>query len=189
MSATAALVFLLSCCWFRGTSNRQRQLPNASLFNFRPVFRNGSAMAYGAGLWLPHPRNERFARLGVAFLASSQLERRRRRKLSAAMTLTILGLAGTMASVLGNEAAIRLGRWRLITTAMLASAACALALGFFGVQSYVLAAGLILSTARSSGSTPPRSPQARQERQNRRGAARRSLFIPCWATSGDSWGR
>jgi MFS family permease len=64
--------------------------------------------------------------------------------LSPTMALTILALAGTVASILGNEAAIRLGRRRLISVAMLASAACALLLGFLGVQSYLLAVGLML---------------------------------------------
>jgi len=59
--------------------------------------------------------------------------------LSPTTTLTILGLTGTLASVLGNEAAIRLGRQRLITYAMIGSAACATLLGYIGTQSYMLA--------------------------------------------------
>ena len=38
--------------------------------------------------------------------------------LSPTTTLTVLGLLGTLASVLGNEAAIRLGRRRLISLAI-----------------------------------------------------------------------
>ena len=58
--------------------------------------------------------------------------------------LTILGLAGTVASILGNEAAIRLGRRRLIVLALLASTVCAGLLGLFGSASYALAAALLL---------------------------------------------
>jgi MFS family permease len=63
---------------------------------------------------------------------------------SPATALTILGLAGTVASILGNEAAIRLGRRRLIVLALLASTVCAALLGLFGSASYALAAGLLL---------------------------------------------
>jgi len=64
--------------------------------------------------------------------------------MSPTATLTVLGLTGTLTSVLGNEAAIHLGRRRLISFAMLASAVCAALLGFMGSQSYLLAVGLML---------------------------------------------
>src|SRR5262245_60340099 len=63
---------------------------------------------------------------------------------SPSLTLTVLGLAGTMASVLGNEAAIQLGRRRLIIAAMLGSAVGAIFLGVLGPRSYLVAVGLIL---------------------------------------------
>ena len=46
--------------------------------------------------------------------------------------LTALGLIGTVASVLGNEAAIRLGRRRLIGLAMLGSVVVGGSSGFVG---------------------------------------------------------
>jgi hypothetical protein len=64
--------------------------------------------------------------------------------LSPTTTLTLLGLLGTLASVLGNEAAIGLGRRRLIALAMIASAVCAGLLGFVGTHSYPIAVGLML---------------------------------------------
>src|SRR5262249_51570830 len=64
--------------------------------------------------------------------------------LSPATTLTILGLLGTLASVLGNEAAIFFGRQRLISIAMLASALCAILLGFVGTRSYLVAVAVML---------------------------------------------
>jgi predicted MFS family arabinose efflux permease len=64
--------------------------------------------------------------------------------LSPAATLTVLGLAGTLASLLGNEAAIHLGRRRLIHIALAASAACAAALGLFGPASYGVAVVLLV---------------------------------------------
>ena len=65
---------------------------------------------------------------------------------SPAATLTVLGLAGTLASVLGNEAAILLGRRRLISAApaLIASAVCAALLGLFGTSSYLLAVVLLV---------------------------------------------
>ena len=58
--------------------------------------------------------------------------------------LTALGLLGTLASVLGNEAAIRLGRRRLIAFAMLASVTVATAIAFYGTLSYSVAVALLL---------------------------------------------
>ena len=58
--------------------------------------------------------------------------------------LTALGLIGTAASVLGNEAAIRIGRRRLIGLAMLASAAFAGSIGFLGSVSYPVAVGMLI---------------------------------------------
>src|SRR5262249_33688709 len=64
--------------------------------------------------------------------------------LSPAVTLTVLGLAGTLASVLGNEAAIKLGRRRLIGLALIASALFACLLGTVGPWSYPLAVLLLV---------------------------------------------
>ena len=146
VSATAALALLLVLLLVpRHEQSAAAVSPTHALFDFRPVFRNRSAMAYALAYGFHTLEMSALRGWGVAFLGFVAVgTAAQEAKLSPAMTLTILGLAGTMASVLGNEAAIRLGRRRLITTAMLASAACALALGFFGVQSYVLAAGLIL---------------------------------------------
>jgi MFS family permease len=59
--------------------------------------------------------------------------------------LTALGLIGTAASVLGNEMAIRLGRRKLISLAMLGSIVIGGSLGYLGTLSYGLAAGLLLA--------------------------------------------
>jgi predicted MFS family arabinose efflux permease len=55
-----------------------------------------------------------------------------------------MGLLGTWASVAGNEAAIRLGRPRLVRLAMTACVLCAAGVGFLGARSYALAAALVL---------------------------------------------
>ena len=65
-------------------------------------------------------------------------------QLSPAYVLTALGLIGTAASVLGNEAAIRLGRRRLIGLAMPGSILVGGSLGYLGTMSYSLAVALLL---------------------------------------------
>ena len=66
------------------------------------------------------------------------------RHLRTERTLTALGLIGTVASVLGNEAAIRWGRKRLITVALLASIITGVSVGTLGTLSYSLAVALLL---------------------------------------------
>ncbi len=61
-----------------------------------------------------------------------------------AVVAMTMGLVGTWASVMGNEASIRLGRQRLVRLAMTAAALCAAGIGFLGVRSYALAAALVL---------------------------------------------
>jgi MFS family permease len=61
-----------------------------------------------------------------------------------AVVAMTMGLVGTWASVMGNEASIRLGRQRLVRLAMTASLVCAAGIGFVGVRSYALAAALVL---------------------------------------------
>jgi MFS family permease len=63
---------------------------------------------------------------------------------SPTVTVTVLALIGTTASVAGNEAAIRFGRRRLVSTAMLLSIGLAAILGFVGSLSYALAVALLL---------------------------------------------
>jgi predicted MFS family arabinose efflux permease len=119
--------------------------PGHVLFDFRPVLRNRSAMAYAIAYCVHTLEMNALRGWGVAFLASVALSADASDPmLSPAATLTVLGLTGTLASVLGNEAAIRLGRRRLIVIAMIASAVCALLLGFIGPRSYPLAVALML---------------------------------------------
>ena len=63
---------------------------------------------------------------------------------SPAVLVTTLGLIGTAASILGNEAAIKLGRRRLVQTAMISSVILGGIIGFLGTASYPFAAALIL---------------------------------------------
>jgi predicted MFS family arabinose efflux permease len=143
---SAALAWLLIALAVPGRA--QPSLPRPSdhaLFDFRPVFRNRSAMAYAVAYGVHTLEMNALRGWGVAFLGFVALGTDTSDTvLSPTATLTVLGLTGTLASVLGNEAAIRLGRRRLIAFAMLASAVCAVLLGFMSAQSYLLAVGLML---------------------------------------------
>jgi predicted MFS family arabinose efflux permease len=119
--------------------------PTSALFDFRPVFRNRSAMAYSIGYCIHTLEMNALRGWGVVFLgfvaASTGLEYT---PVSPITVLTALGLLGTVASVLGNETAIRFGRRYLIAFAMLASVSVAAAIGFVGTYSYAIASGLLL---------------------------------------------
>jgi MFS family permease len=115
------------------------------LFDFRPVFRNRSAMAYAIGYCVHTLEMNALRGWGVAFLGFVALGTGvGETRLSPTAVLTALGLIGTVASVLGNEAAIRLGRRRLIRVAMLGSVVVAASIGFIGTLSYSVAVGLLL---------------------------------------------
>lgn len=115
------------------------------LYDFRPVFRNRSAMAYAIAYCVHTLEMSALRGWGVAFLGYVAVATGASAAavLSPAIVATGLGLIGTAASVAGNEAAIRFGRKRLIVTAMLASILIGATIGFLGSTSYAIAAVLI----------------------------------------------
>jgi predicted MFS family arabinose efflux permease len=116
-----------------------------TLFDFRPVFRNRSAMAYAIVYGVHTLEMSALRGWGVAYLAFVAVATSSSATvLSPAITLTVLGLAGTLASVVGNEVAIKLGRRRLIDTALITSALCAVLLGTVGPWSYPVAVLLLV---------------------------------------------
>ncbi len=115
------------------------------LFDFRPVFRNRSAMAYSLAYCVHTLEMSALRGWGVAFLGFVAVSTGAgETPFAPAFVVTALGLIGTAASVLGNEAAIRLGRRRLISIAMLASIVVGGSIGFAGTLSYPVAVGLLL---------------------------------------------
>jgi len=115
------------------------------LYDFRPVFRNSSAMAYAIAYCIHTLEMSALRGWGVAFLGyvATTTGAATASVLSPAMVATGLGLIGTFASVAGNEAAIRYGRKRLIVTAMMTSILIGAIIGFVGSLSYALAAVLL----------------------------------------------
>ncbi len=145
-AASAALAWLL-VAWAVPRPLRSATAPagNHRLFDFRPVLRNRSAMAYAIVYGVHTLEMNALRGWGVAFLAFVATSTHTSvTAFSPAAALTVLGLFGTLASVLGNEAAILLGRRRLISVALIASAVCAALLGLFGTSSYLLAVVLLV---------------------------------------------
>ena len=152
----------------------RRRAPAAvapKLFDFRPVLRNRSAMAYSLAYCVHTLEMSALRGWGVAFLGFVAAGAGAGDGLfSPTAVLTALGLIGTAASVIGNEAAIRIGRRTLIGLAMLASAALGGGIGFFGTSSYPLAVGMLMaygfivwldSSSLTAGSTGTAEPSRR----------------------------
>ena len=115
------------------------------LYDFRPVFRNSSAMAYAIAYCVHTLEMSALRGWGVAFLGyvATTTGTVAASLLSPAAIATGLGLIGTFASVLGNEAGIRYGRKRLVVTAMITSILIGATIGFIGSMSYAVAAVLL----------------------------------------------
>ena len=118
----------------------------AALFDFRPVLRNRSAMAYALAYCAHTWEMNALRGWAVTFLTYvATVTGEASPWIAPTLVATTMGLVGTGASVAGNEASIRLGRQRLVRLAMLCCANCAAVIGFLGSRSYPLAAILVLA--------------------------------------------
>ena len=164
---SAAVAWVLVALFVPGAMH-QPAASAARLFDFRPVFRNRSAMAYSIVYCVHTLEMSALRGWGVAFLGFVAVSTGGAGHLPPpTVVLTALALVGTAASVAGNEAAIRYGRLRLISAAMLGSVALGATLGFAGSLSYVVAVVMLLAyglviwldsaslTAGSSGTADP----------------------------------
>jgi predicted MFS family arabinose efflux permease len=145
-AVSTAVAWLLVAVIVPAQSKRATPAKNGQgLYDFRPVFRNSSAMAYAIAYCIHTLEMSALRGWGVAFLGNVAMTTGASAAtlLSPAIVATGLGLIGTFASVAGNEAAIRFGRKRLIVTAMLASILIGATIGFVGSTSYGLAAALL----------------------------------------------
>ena len=166
---SAAIAWLLVASAFpRTASNRSdASVAQHALFDFWPVFRNRSAMAYAMTYCIHTFEFHAVRGWGVVFLVFVAGTTGSQPFLSPPLALTLLGLIATVTSVMGNEAAIRFGRRHLITFALIASAICAVLLGTMGPSSYFFAVVVLLIyggfisldssslTAGSAGSADP----------------------------------
>ena len=142
MSATAAW-FVVALAVPGRKSPKMNPADGAALFDFRPVFRNRSAMAYALAYCVHTLEMSALRGWAVAFLAFVAVGAPDT-QWSPAVVVTALGLVGAVASVIGNEAAIRFGRRRLIVCAMAACVVIGGSLGFAGSVSYSGAVMLLM---------------------------------------------
>ena len=129
---------------------KQRPMPRPAatgsrLLDFRPVFRNRSAMAY-AVTYCVHTWELSVQRNWVvAFLTFAALKTGTSSDILApTVVATTMGLLGTWSSVMGNEASIRFGRQRWILGVTFASMAVTLIVGWSAGVSYYVATVLVL---------------------------------------------
>jgi predicted MFS family arabinose efflux permease len=147
VAGTAALAWIL-VAW-RVPAQERREVPlkpadGGSLYDFRPVLANRSAMAYALAYCVHTLEMNAIRGWGVAFLGYVALAAGGAPAALAPTTvLTLLALAGTLTSIIGNEASIRIGRRRLVTLAMGGSALLAGSIGWLGSGSYLVAVGLV----------------------------------------------
>lgn len=119
---------------------------SARLFDFRPVFRNRSAMAYALAYCFHTWEMNALRGWAVAFLvfvgASTGEENP---WIVPTLAATLMNFIGTGASLFGNEMSIRFGRVRLIRIAIAGSIIVGATIGFLGPSSYELAVALVLA--------------------------------------------
>jgi predicted MFS family arabinose efflux permease len=148
VAGTAAIAWVMVALLVPGQpakTFKTKPKDGGALYDFRPVLANRSAMAYAIAYCVHTLEMNSLRGWGVAFLGYVAVSTGTGSAfLSPTTTITLLGLLGTLASVLGNEASIRLGRRRLVTLAMMASILLAGSIGFLGTASYELAAALIV---------------------------------------------
>jgi predicted MFS family arabinose efflux permease len=114
------------------------------LLDFRPVLRNRTALGYILG-YGAHCFELYGMRTWIVAFWSFVVARNDGSALLGPVTVSVLfTIVSLPASVLGNEAALRYGRHRAIAAVMLASAAVALAIGFYADTSPLLLLALVL---------------------------------------------
>src|SRR5215468_6702706 len=168
-AATAVVAWLIVWMWAPPQRRRHGAPATTALFDFRPVLRNRSALAYAVAYCAHTWEMNALRGWAVAFLAYVAAGTGERSPwIAPTVVATAMGLVGTWASVAGNEVSIRLGRQRLVRLAMTACVVCGAVIGFVGARSYPLAAVLVLLyglliwldssslTAGAAGSADPR---------------------------------
>lgn len=118
----------------------------ARLFDFRPVFRNRSAMAYALVYCFHTWEMNALRGWAVAFLAFVAASTGEASPwIVPTLAATLMNFIGTGASLFGNEMSIRFGRVRLIRIAIAGSVLVGAVIGFLGASSYSLAMALVFA--------------------------------------------
>jgi MFS family permease len=141
----ATLAFLLVLVAVPSRSVTATAGPRRALLDFRPIFRNRSALAYSIAYCVHTWEMSALRGWVVTFLTFVAAQRTGVwTPLAPATVASVMGLLGVWASVWGNEVAIRFGRRRFILGTMLTSAALAAGIGFSAALPYAGAAALVL---------------------------------------------
>jgi len=144
-AVAAAVAWLIVFLGAPARKGRRPAAGDAALFDFRPVLRNRSAMAYAVAYCAHTWEMNALRGWAVAFLAYvASTSGGQSDWVAPTVVATAMGLVGTWASVAGNELSMRLGRQRLVRLAMTACVVCGALIGFLGARSYALAAALVL---------------------------------------------
>jgi MFS family permease len=115
--------------------------PARNTFDFRPVFRNVTALRYSLGYCVHTWEMFVVRSWAVAFLTFVMVEHEAVPLFFLpTMVAMFMELTGTMASVAGNEVAQRIGRRRWIIMVMITAMVCALLVGISAGLGYVWAA-------------------------------------------------
>src|SRR5205823_3174905 len=118
-AGAAAIAWLIVFLWVPARSGRGDAPADGVLFDFRPVLRNRSAMAYAVAYCAHTWEMNALRGWAVAFLAYVAVNSGEHSPwIAPTVVATAMGLIGTWASVAGNEISIRLGRQRLVRLAM-----------------------------------------------------------------------
>ena len=139
---TASIAFCIALVRFP-TARPPRIPTTRRLLDYRPVFRNRQAMGWIAGYAVHTWEMAAIRAWGVTFLATSFTASGQSGP-GATAVLTAAGIVGILSSIAGNELAIRIGRVRLVTMAMLGAAAIAATVGWVGFGLPWLAATLVV---------------------------------------------
>jgi predicted MFS family arabinose efflux permease len=140
VAACAGAAWLLIALWVPGhKAPALKSSDGGALFDFRPVLKNRSAMAYSIAYCVHTLEMNGLRGWGVAFLGYVALSTGADSGvLAPAFVMTALGLIGTVSSVVGNEAAIRFGRRKLVVFAMAGSIVVACMVGLLGSLSVLV---------------------------------------------------
>jgi predicted MFS family arabinose efflux permease len=144
-ASAAVIAWLIVFLWAPPRPRRADKPADGVLFDFRPVLRNRSAMAYAVAYCAHTWEMNALRGWAVAFLAYvANTTGEQNPWIAPTVVATAMGLIGTSASVAGNEVSIRLGRQRLVRLAMTSTVVCGTVIGVLGARSYRLAAALVL---------------------------------------------
>ena len=143
ISAAGALT--VAIVFFPRDARPQQTPPGGRLLDFKPVFRNRSAMAYAVGYCVHTWEMFVVRSWAVTFLVFTAAQSGERINFFIPTVVAMLmELVGTVMSVVGNELAVRIGRQRWILTVMVCCMGISLIVGFSAAWGYGIATAICL---------------------------------------------